>query len=569
MTIEDDLTDEQDSVLRLVREGRNVFFTGNAGTGKSFLLDRVVRELRAKYATEHEFRRRVAVTATTGIAATHIGGQTLNASIGLGAVNRTSDFRVLLRGAAARRLAELHVLVIDECSMLSAEMLELLEEHVRRARESEAVQTGKGGPSFRSTTSEVSGSAPGAPKAPFGGLQLVLTGDFFQLPPISRPVVPVAVAPDAFANFGFAFMAPAWRRARLRTVLLTRVFRQKDVALVEALNAIRHGPESTAARNGLRRIVRACLRPLDAFEAETGIVPTHIFARNADVDRTNSEQMARLLAQPNEDGRERERVVSLAVDWVDVRKNLDEEEGKGARRRAEERLLTTADIFRDGVVHKRLELCVGAQVMLLRNLDTANGRVNGSRGVIVGFESAVAHLRELEATGSTGCAGSRVAGSYVDALALRAWLAGSSGTMLQAHGPNAKRLPVMRFADGAELVVPPVRFTSASHAGECVRVQVPLKAAWAITVHKSQGMSLDAARLSLRDMFAVGQAYVALSRVRGLDGLQVLDWDMSCLRSDAHVARFYADLPGPADDDDDACEPMHPAWEAYLAAKNG
>lgn len=136
-------------------------------------------------------------------------------------------------------------------------------------------------------------------------------------------------------------------------------------------------------------------------------------------------------------------------------------------------------------------------------------------------------------------------------------------------------LPVVRFADGQEWTIPPVRFSTHFHGqGECTRAQVPLKLAWAITVHKSQGMSLDSVRLSLRDMFADGQAYVALSRARSLQGLSVIDCDMGCLRSNPHVLEFY-ESHRDDDDDDRNCDGtpptsgtsspshVHPEWARY------
>lgn len=100
-----------------------MFFTGKAGTGKTFMVERIVRALRARYDNPAEFRKRVAITATTGIAATHIGGQMLNTAIGVGAVYRLRDFETMTSPRSRRRLKDLHVLLVDECSMPSAEMI--------------------------------------------------------------------------------------------------------------------------------------------------------------------------------------------------------------------------------------------------------------------------------------------------------------------------------------------------------------------------------------------------------------------------------------------------------------
>ena len=535
-----ELSAEQAEVVRLVREGRNVFFTGFAGTGKTFTLERVVDALRDKFGA-NGFKESVAVTATTGIAASQIGGQTLNAALGIGAVNVYDDFKSMRTVPQTRaRIRAWKVLVVDECSMLSAEMLEELERQFREVRND---------------------------SRPAGGLQLVLAGDFNQLPPVSRRITP-STPPEAFVNFGFAFMAPAWNRCGFRCVLLRRVFRQKDEEMVNALAALREGPASKAARKALRLIVRTCARPLTlgcpaASSAKSNaddirIVPTQIFSRNKDVDDTNERELLKLVrgnkggntTTTSQDGVGQNAIVKLAsVDEVAVDRPTAPD---AARMRAK---LENSEFFRDCLVRSEVGLCVGAQVMLLKNMDTAEGYVNGSRGVVTGFVRTPASASHLH----VDVVGERVPSTaVVTSTALATW-----------RGPF---LPVVRFSDGEEMAVPPTKYTSYMHGvGECVRWQVPLKLAWAITVHKSQGLSLDAVCVSLRSMFAVGQAYVALSRARSLGGLQVLDWDVDyfeCLRTDADVARFYKDVIGGDIEhgDNDAEQHQHqhhPAWKEY------
>ena len=189
------LAPEQLEVLRLVAEGCNVFFTGSAGTGKSFTLERVVEALRVRYPDEATFREKVAVTATTGVAATNVGGQTLNSALGLGAPQTRKDFRNMLHPRTKARLRAWDVLVVDEVSMLSGEFLEEVEPMLRLARDNDL---------------------------PAGGVQIVFAGDFFQLPPVTKAPEGArggaggaggAPAPsDAFHNFGSAYHAPARRR---------------------------------------------------------------------------------------------------------------------------------------------------------------------------------------------------------------------------------------------------------------------------------------------------------------------------------------------------------------------
>ena len=148
------LAPEQLEVLRLVAEGCNVFFTGSAGTGKSFTLERVVEALRVRYPDEATFREKVAVTATTGVAATNVGGQTLNSALGLGAPQTRKDFRNMLHPRTKARLRAWDVLVVDEVSMLSGEFLEEVEPMLRLARDNDL---------------------------PAGGVQIVFAGDTIAL----------------------------------------------------------------------------------------------------------------------------------------------------------------------------------------------------------------------------------------------------------------------------------------------------------------------------------------------------------------------------------------------------
>lgn len=494
-------THEQRLVLDEVAKGNNVFFTGNAGTGKSFLLEHVICAMKEKYgagdAVERlaEFHKKVAVCATTGIAATHIAGQTLNAALGLGAINLYRDFRGMQTRQAMQRIRGWEVLIIDECSMMSADFWEHVETLLREIR-----RDGR----------------------PAGGLQLVFSGDFFQLPPVTKTTAVddgggKDTIPDylkritenhplkRFANAGYAFMAPAWERADLRHVVLKQVHRQKEQLLVNALNSIREGGNSVKARNALRFIVRTCGRPINV---EGGIVPTQIFARNRDVDDTNSEEMKKLVdARALTYTMSGKDDVALDVFVLRTTKVGSEERDKALG------LLQKADFFRDCLIRVVMPLCVGAQVMMMKNIDPEGGYVNGTRGVVVGFVSKGAKFMN-DTVGET------------DEWALNTW----PGT----------HLPIVRFGDKSERIVQPARFTYTMHGvGECSRLQVPLKPAWAITVHKSQGLTLDAVCVSLRDMFAVGQAYVALSRARSLDGLQILDWDLECIKTDTEVIDFY------------------------------
>jgi ATP-dependent DNA helicase PIF1 len=208
-----------------VLRGESVFVTGPGGTGKTVLLRDVCDELERR-------GRVVAVTASTGIAAVAIGGTTLHAVLGCGAPSLTSDF-AHVRPPDKKRLRSLHVLVIDEISMVSGEFLDRADERLREVR--------------------------GVPDVPFGGVQLLAIGDFLQLPPVSqvsaRQKSRKGFCPALFLNRGYAFQARVWQELDVATVRLEEVFRQTDRAFVEQLGVLRLGQMRGAAGDvELRRV---------------------------------------------------------------------------------------------------------------------------------------------------------------------------------------------------------------------------------------------------------------------------------------------------------------------------
>lgn len=207
------LTPEQQQVLEHVRAGKNVFFTGSGGTGKTLVLQEILKFFRKKFYKGHSqyrytgcacpcFSCQVAVTAPTGIAAIPIGGTTLHSASGIGIPLRPTDFNRMWHKPIRMKWRNLSVLIVDEISMVSAELLEYLEQIIRRIRTRKALLPGE----------------------PFGGLQVIFAGDFFQLQPVEDKDTHSAA--DQFLNRGLAFEAPAWERAKLNTVILSRVFRQ-------------------------------------------------------------------------------------------------------------------------------------------------------------------------------------------------------------------------------------------------------------------------------------------------------------------------------------------------------
>lgn len=231
------LTDEQAQVLRIVEARKCVFFTGSAGTGKSFLLQQVLATARAA-------RRHVYATATTGIAAHNIRGMTLHHFAGLDARSSASASdlvrQIQQKRDALVRWRDVDVLVIDEVSMLDGQLFDGLEAAARTLRRSSQF---------------------------FGGIQLVLSGDFFQLPPVTRG--------DRSTSAMLCFESAAWRRGIRETVVLERVFRQTNAAFVAILNAFRVGRPTDA--------MVATLNARYAPSASVDWSAIHIFTHNKDV----------------------------------------------------------------------------------------------------------------------------------------------------------------------------------------------------------------------------------------------------------------------------------------------
>ena len=412
----------------MLEDGENVFLTGAAGTGKSYLFRYLRQELRKAFPAPAQ----VATTAPTGIAAINVGGVTIHSWSGVGLGRGSADKLVASvtksRKASARWRA-CKVLLIDEISMLDSELFSSL---------------------------ALVGAAVRGVEKPFGGLQLVCCGDFHQLPPVG------------LGNFGktFCFGSRAWRDLEMRSVVLTEVIRQRgDQPFIAMLNEIRKGRLLPATSAALAACHVSC-KPLPT----DGILPTKLLCKNRGVDAENLTRLGQLPGTA---------VVFAARDRFKGNAVSDN--------RARTQVLAAADSKVPGT----LSLKVGAQVVLLRNLDAELGLANGSRGVVLGFEP------------SQGSSGGGGGGGY-------------------GHVPMRKGAmrPLIKFDSGTTLHLETYEvFVGKGQAGSVTRVQLPLKLAWALTVHKSQGMSLTRCMVEVADAFDYGQVYVALSRAESRQGL--------------------------------------------------
>lgn len=420
--------DEQNRVLAAISQGKSVFITGSAGTGKTFLLAEVIKSL-SKLHTPST----VSVTASTGIAACALKGQTLHSFAGIGICSFDDPKRLLDKvskiKSAVTRWRKVKALVVDEISMISAKLFDHLDYIARKIK--------------------------GVDK-PWGGIQIVVSGDFFQLPPIA----------DDYDEAMYAFDADCWNDSFDLQVELTRVFRQSDAGLARLLEGIRRGESE---QHDLEFLEQFCSKT----KCDSSVV--QIFPLNEDVKRVNEARLKSL---------KKDLVVYKAVDF-----------GKGHWKW----------MLNSGIAPKEISLCEGARVMLIKNINTESGLVNGATGTVLRFSHSSA--KDL----------GRICPDQV--------------------------MPVVQFDAGQCMPVTPEKWEVLD--GENVvacRKQVPLILAWAMSIHKCQGMTLERLHTDLSRAFGCGMVYVALSRLRSLEGLHLSSFDRSKIKANQKVSRFYKSL---------------------------
>ncbi|XID75812.1 AAA family ATPase [Alkanindiges sp. WGS2144] len=418
---------QQSTALNILKSGKNVFLTGSAGAGKTYTLNQYIEYLKARKVP-------VAVTASTGIAATHMNGMTIHTWTGIGIKDQLTehDLKKLKERKYLRdHIEKAKVLIIDEISMLHARQFDLINQVLKYFKDDDK---------------------------PFGGMQIIVAGDFFQLPPVGK-------AGESNRD-KFAFMASAWLEAGFEICYLTEQHRQDDNQLDQILNEIRLGQVSADSVQMLQSTQH------QALEADI----TRLFTHNADVDQINEQH---LVAIKN-------------------KAHVFEAQTEGN----EKLLMTLTSSVR---APETLVLKKGAKVMFVKN-NFEEGYINGTLGEVVGF------IKDEE------------------------------------YG----ELPEIKLRDDTVLVVEPSEWSIENEQGKVIASfkQIPLRHAWAITVHKSQGMTLEAAEIDLSQTFEKGQGYVALSRLKSLSGLRLLGFNQKALELDSLAMKAdqrFLELSGEAE----------------------
>lgn len=393
---------DQSLALEIMLSGESVLLTGPAGAGKTYVLNQFIRLAKAD-------GKHVSVTATTGLAATHLGGTTIHAWAGIGVMDELpSGFAAHVSKGRRDIIEKTDVLIIDEISMLHDFRLDMVDLACRLVREK--------------------------PDIPFGGIQVIMSGDFFQLPPINRG--------DARAG-GFVVHSNAWRELDPTICYLQEQHRQDDEKLLEILNALRAGDVR-------RHHAEQLLERADVAVPDGDLTELH--TTNIDVDRIN-----------------RVKLDALGGDEVTYQQSTT-----GSANYVE-------SLQRSVLAPAELQLKIGALVMAVKNA-TDRKYANGSLGVVTDFD---------------------VLTNY----------------------------PIVEFRSGRTVTMQPDTWEQRDGDKKRASItQIPLRLAWAITVHKSQGMTLDAARIDLGRAFVEGMGYVALSRVKNLNNLYLVGLNRMALR---------------------------------------
>ena len=419
------LNTQQIKSIKYFIEKKNIFITGQAGTGKTYVIKKIIEwceQNKVKYEK----------TALTGTAAILINGKTLHSWAGIGIGDKQVGFyisKINRVWALKKNWIKTDLLIIDEISMMDAKLLELLNTIAQIIRRNEK---------------------------PFGGIQLIFCGDFYQLPPVSKKT-----------DCKFCFESPIWKQCIEKVIVLKENMRQNDPIFQRCLKEIRKGKCSDETEEILNKCIGRKV-------IDSQIKPTKLFTLKKSVNEINQKEL-----------------VKLKKDIRTFNSKIKVKNRSSFKDIEIEKIVNQMD--KDNQYEKVLNIAIGAQVMLIKNIDVENGLVNGSRGVVVSFQ---------------------------------------------------EMYPIVQFLNGNRLVISKSEWEKeVEDKGKIVVSQIPLRLAWALTIHKCQGSTIDNAELDIGDnIFEYGQSYVALSRVRNLNGLYLNKFNPTKIKAHPTVINFYKNL---------------------------
>lgn len=433
--------DQKDAISRM-KQGQNVFLTGGGGTGKSYVLEHYIDYAKNKY--REDFKRFIGITSLTGSSALLIGGTTIHSFSGIG-VSKSDENRIIetisKRKYIKNRWKELKTLIIDEISMMTPRTLRLLNKLAQFIRKN---------------------------TLPFGGIQMIFSGDFCQLSPILEQ--------HLLHTMDYCFETPEWKDANIYTVYFKQIHRQSDLEFIETLQKIRLGVSDQETSSVLMS------RFKKALDNKNGILPTQLYPTRDKANCVNNSFLENLKQK------HQTQMFSLNIS-VEPMGNSDE--------RIYNVEILEQKVLSQTPIPKNIELCKDLQVILVVNLCIDDGLVNGSKGIITDFDE--------------------------------------------------KGFPIVTFLNGKVRVINPYTWDIEENGMLVKAVGIPLILGYGCTIHRSQGMTIELAIIDIGNNIFVGsggygQVYVALSRVRSLAGLCILNFDPNRIRCHPKVIRYYEDL---------------------------
>lgn len=440
-------TNSQNDAYKAFLNGENIFVTGPGGCGKSYFIKKI-------YEISKENEKDIKVTSLTGCSAILLNCKATTVHkwgcLGIGKGNELSIYRKIIQRKQTSNFTDTDILVIDEISMLNQYLFEIIDYLCKKIRKCDL---------------------------PFGGIQIVASGDFYQLPPVCKDN-------DDSIHSNFCFQSELWNATfepNNQFVFDVNFRQNEDNLYFKMLQEIRCGTPSFETIENLVLCSKKKYKQSENGESK----PTYIYPIKKMVDKINQQEFNNLKQISNKE------IKTYTSSLKYVENNISEKfiSEKDVKNEYEH-------VIRNGMFEQKLELCVGCQVMCISNIDQDIGLVNGSQGIVIGFT---------------------VEGN--------------------------KELPIIKF-DNIDHEITINEHSWSFETNEKYSVcQIPLILSWAITIHKSQGMSIDKAVIDIgNSIFQYGQTYVALSRVKSLEGLYLTKVNAQKIKAHPEVIKYYKKL---------------------------